>query len=117
MVPIPVHPLSAVDNSTIQQIETAILEDRHVTGHQLVHEVKISVGSVEKIIYDHMHMWQVSALWFPRLLTPLQKQERVNCAKALLTMYLDNQEDFFDKTNDNFYFFHPNQVQFNTVWC
>ena len=48
MVPIPGHPLSAIDDATIQQIETAILEDRCVTERQLVHEVKISLGSVEK---------------------------------------------------------------------
>ena len=55
-VPIPGHPLSAFDDATIQQIETAILEDHRITEHQLVHEVKISMGSMEKIIYDHMHM-------------------------------------------------------------
>ena len=49
-VPIPGHPLSAMDDASIQQVETAILEDRCVTEHQLVHEVKISFGSVEKNI-------------------------------------------------------------------
>ena len=42
------HPLSAIDDATIQQIMTAILEDHRVTECQLVHEVKISLGSVEK---------------------------------------------------------------------
>ena len=36
-VPIPGHP-------AIQQVETAILEDRRVTERQLVHDVKISLG-------------------------------------------------------------------------
>ena len=49
-VPIPGHPLSAMDDASIQQVETAILEDRCVTERQLVHEVKISLGSVEKYI-------------------------------------------------------------------
>ena len=39
--PIPGHPMSAIDDATIQQIETAIWEDRRVTERQLVHEVKI----------------------------------------------------------------------------
>ena len=30
-VPIPGHPLSAIDDATIKQIWTAILEDRHIT--------------------------------------------------------------------------------------
>ena len=61
MIPIPGHPLSAIDDATIQQIETDILEDRCVTEHQLVHEVKISVESVEKILHDHMHIGKGSA--------------------------------------------------------
>ena len=54
-VPIPGHAMSAIDDATIQQIETTILEDRRVTERKLVHEVKINLGCVGKI-YDHMHM-------------------------------------------------------------
>ena len=96
-VPIPGRPQSAIDDATIQQVEAAILEDRRVTVCQLAHEAKISVGSVEKNIHDHLLMGEVSDRWIPRLLTPLQKQERVECAKALLIMRQDNQDDFFDK--------------------
>ena len=35
MVPIPGHPLSAIDDATIKQSETAILEDRRITVHGL----------------------------------------------------------------------------------
>ena len=34
-IPIPGHPLSAIDDAIIQQIETAILEDRRLTERQL----------------------------------------------------------------------------------
>ena len=54
-VPIPGHPMSAIDDANIQQIETSILEDRRVREHKLVHQVKINLGSVENI-YDHMHI-------------------------------------------------------------
>ena len=77
------RPPSAIDGvmCTIQQVGVAILDDRRVTVRQLTHEVKVSVGSTEKIIHYHLHMGKVSARWIPRLLTPLQKQERVECAK------------------------------------
>ena len=39
-IPIPGHPLYAIYDATIQQIETDILEDRRVNERQLVHEVK-----------------------------------------------------------------------------
>ena len=51
---------------------------------------------LKKTIHDHMHMGKC-LLVIQGLLTPLQKQERVKCAKALLTMYQDSQEDFFDR--------------------
>lgn len=42
-------------------------------------------------------MRKVSARWVPRLLTPFQKQERVECSQALLTMCHGNQENFFNR--------------------
>ena len=77
----------------------------------------VSVESVEKIIHDNLHMGKVPARWIPGLRTPLQKQERVKCAKALLTMSQDNQEDFFDRliTQDETWVHHydpETEVQF-----
>ena len=95
--PIPGRPHSVIDEGTIRQVEAAILEDRRTTVRQLAQGVKISVGSVEKIIHDHLHMRKVSARWVPRLLTPFQKQERVTCSQALLDMCQGNQEDFFNR--------------------
>lgn len=95
--PIPGRPQSAIDEDTIRQVEAAILDDRRITVRQLAEDVKISVGSVEKIIHDHLYMRKLSARWIPRLLTPFQKQERVKCSQDLLAMCQENQEDFFDR--------------------
>ncbi|MEW8544355.1 MAG: hypothetical protein AB2693_12545 [Candidatus Thiodiazotropha sp.] len=63
--PIPERPQFAIDDATLQRIETAILDDRCITVRQLAHEVKINVRSVDKIIHDHLHMGKVSARWIP----------------------------------------------------
>ncbi|KAK8384231.1 hypothetical protein O3P69_009169 [Scylla paramamosain] len=89
--------VSAIDEETIRQVEAAILEDRRITVRQLAQDVDINVRSMDKIIHDHLHMRKLSARWVPRLLTPFQKQERVQCSQALLTMYQKNQEEFFDR--------------------
>ncbi|XP_071114560.1 protein GVQW3-like [Haliotis cracherodii] len=94
---IPGRPHSAIDEDTIYQVETAILADRHITVRQLVQDVKISIGSVEKIIHDNLNMHKVSARCIPRLLTPFQKQERVNCSKDLLDICQKKQANFFDR--------------------
>ncbi|XP_037775500.1 uncharacterized protein LOC119572459 [Penaeus monodon] len=44
----------------------------------------VIVGSVIKIIHDHLHMQKLSVRWAQRLLTPFQKQERLHCSEALL---------------------------------
>ena len=82
----PGPPQSAIDEDTIRQMEAAILEDCCITVHQLAQDIKISVGSVEKVIPEHLHMQKLLARWIPRLLTPCQKQERVSCTEALLTL-------------------------------
>lgn len=106
--PIPGRPQSVIDEDTIRQVETAILEDRRITVRQQARNVKISVVSVDKIIHDHLHMRKLPARWVPRLLTPFQKQERVRCSQALLTMCQENQEEFFDRliTQDKIWFHH-----------
>lgn len=94
MPSIPECPQSALDEDTIHQVETAILEDCCITVHKLAQDVKISVESVDKVIHEHLHMQKLSAQWVPRLLTPFQKQEQVHCSKDLLAMCQENQEDF-----------------------
>lgn len=73
------------------------MEDRRITIRQIAHEVKISTGSVETIIHDHLHMQKVSARWIPRLLTPFQKQERVECSRVNLEMCQEDESKFFKR--------------------
>ncbi|GFR61711.1 transposase [Elysia marginata] len=70
------------------------MQDRRITVKQLALETKISIGSVETILHDHLNLNKVSARWVPRLLTTDQKQERVNCCKHLLRQ----------EANDAFFF-------------
>ena len=59
--PKPGRPSSAIDEASVRQVEAAILEDRRITIRQIAQEVKISTGSVETIIHNHLHMRKVSA--------------------------------------------------------
>ena len=95
--PRPGRPPSAIDDASVRQVEAAILEDRRITIRQIAQEVKISSGSVETIIHDHLHMHKVSARWIPRLLTPFQKQERVECSKMNLEMCQADESQFFKR--------------------
>lgn len=54
VAPIPGRSQSVIDVDNMHQVENAIWEDFHVPVLQLAQEVKISVGSVSKIIQDHL---------------------------------------------------------------
>ncbi|XP_014767990.1 protein GVQW3-like [Octopus bimaculoides] len=95
--PIRRRPHSAIDSDTVYKVEATILEDCRITFRQLAQELKITVGTVEKIIHDQLLMRRLSARWIPRMLTPFQQQERVNCFQALLAMYEENEEDIFGR--------------------
>lgn len=47
------RPHYAIDDDATYKTEASILADQRITIWQQVLEVKISVGSVEKIIHDH----------------------------------------------------------------
>ncbi|XP_029648851.1 protein GVQW3-like [Octopus sinensis] len=80
IAPIPGWPYSDIDDNTIHKVEAAILEDCGITIQQLAREVKINVGSMEKIIHDHLPMQKLFPRWIPLIFTPFQKQEQVNCS-------------------------------------
>ena len=48
----------------------------------------MSVGSIETILHDHLHMSKVWARWVPRLLTPNQKEQRADSCKELIVLNL-----------------------------
>lgn len=52
---------SAIDKRTIHLVDTATLENRYITVRQLTKAVKISVGSLDKIILDHLHLQKLFA--------------------------------------------------------
>lgn len=89
---IPGGPESAIVEYTTYQVETATVGDHRITVLQLTQGVKIGIGPVGKIIHDHLHKQKLSAQWITRLFPRSQKQERVNCSKALSAMNHKNKD-------------------------
>ena len=80
------RPNFVVTKDSVCQVKTLVLEDRRVTDKQLAAITKMSVGSIETILHDHLHMSKVSARWVPRLLTPNQKEQRADSCKARIEL-------------------------------
>lgn len=58
--------------------------DPHMTFRQLSTMLDISVGSVQELLKDNLNMSRVSACWISQLLTPDQKQNRVELCQPWL---------------------------------
>ena len=80
------RPKFVVTEDSVCQLKTLVLEDRRVTVKQLAAITKMSVGSIETILHDHLHMSKVSARWVPWLLTPNQKEQRADSCKELIEL-------------------------------
>ena len=90
------RPASVVTEKNVSTVEKLVNRDRRITVKQLASETRISVGSVEKILHDHLNLNKESARWVPRLLTADQKRERAVCCKHLLRLETKDQL-FFQK--------------------
>lgn len=51
--------------------------DRRIRILQIEEELKISKERIEGILHNRLHMNKISARWPPKILTPLDKQQRV----------------------------------------
>ena len=53
-------PNFVVTEDSVCQVKTLVLEDRRVPEKQLAAVTKMSVGSIDTIVHDHLHMSKVS---------------------------------------------------------
>lgn len=88
------RPSDAVNPTSIAAVEKIILQNRRVKVSEIAKELEISVGSVENIIHEHLHMSKVSARWVPRNLSVQDRHQRVVSSNELLSLYKSDKEKF-----------------------
>ena len=91
------RPNFVVTEDSVCQVKTLVLEDWRITVKQLAAITKMSVGSIETILHDHLHMSKVSARWVPRLLTQIKKNKELIAAKNSSNKNLKILYFFFDR--------------------
>ncbi|GBP51073.1 Histone-lysine N-methyltransferase SETMAR [Eumeta japonica] len=60
-------------------------------------ELQISKERVEEIIHEHMNIRKISARWVPKMLTPFDKQRRLQTSKDFLELVGDNIDEICDR--------------------
>lgn len=114
------RPSTSTTDDQVAEVERIVLQNRRITISEIMLEVGISHGSACSILHDKMGMSKVSARWVPRLLTPLQKQVRVECCTQLLDMCSADEDDFFERlvTMDETWVYHfdPETKEMSKQW-
>ncbi|GBP71549.1 Putative uncharacterized protein FLJ37770 [Eumeta japonica] len=95
--PRPGRPVTVVTEENIRKIEKLILADRRIKLWQIAEELQISKERVGEIIHEHMNMRKISARWVPKMLTPFDKQRRLQTSKDFLELVGDNIDEICDR--------------------
>jgi len=81
------RPVSATDESVVEQVRNLVAEDRRVTVAEVSTEVGISSGSAWEILHNKLEKRKKCARWVPHVLTTEQKASRVSISSAHLRRF------------------------------
>ncbi|GBP29723.1 Mitochondrial uncoupling protein 4 [Eumeta japonica] len=95
--PRPGRPVTVVTEENVRKIEKLVLADQRIKLWQIAEELHISKERVGEIIHEHMNMRKISARWVPKMLTPFDKQRRLQTSKDFLELVGDNIDEICDR--------------------
>lgn len=87
----------ATTEENVEKVEKLVLEDARIKLNTLAEITELSVGTIHSILHDFMNHSKVSAKWVPRMLTPSQKQARIECCDVFLELCHENPTSVFDR--------------------
>ena len=90
------RPSTITANENVESVERIVMRDRQISIHRLAEELTISKTIIHEIMNNHMGMNKVCTRWVPKLLTPIQCANRVDCCQELLQQSEVNPAKFFD---------------------
>jgi histone-lysine N-methyltransferase SETMAR len=91
------RPSTSVNEDNVDAVRQIVEADRRVTVEEIAGTLGVSVGSVEEILHDHLHLSKLSARWVPKALRDDQKAQRAACAVHFLNKYDADPHDFLDR--------------------
>ena len=102
------RPSTAVTSENIHAVECLVMRDRQISVRRVADQLDISKTIVCEILNDHLGMKKVYTKWVPKLLTPLQRANRVECFEELLQESNEDPIDFLGRivTGDETWIHH-----------
>jgi histone-lysine N-methyltransferase SETMAR len=102
------RPATITTDENIKAVERIVMRDRQISVRRVADELCISPTRVYEIMSNHLGMSKVSTRWVPKLLTPLQRANRVECCQELLNESEADPAKFFGRivTGDESWVYH-----------
>ena len=77
------HPSTITANENIEAVERILMRDRQIPIRHVAYELVIPKTTIHEIMNNHMGMKKDCTQWVPKLLTPIQRANRVDCCQEL----------------------------------
>lgn len=88
------RPKTALSDENCLKVQRIVLADRRIKIREIAETLHLSYGSIFNILHEDLGMKKLSARWVPRLLTPMQKMNRVVTSEACLGL-MEQYPEFF----------------------
>ena len=88
-------PSTITTDENIEAVEWIVIRDRQVPICRVAYELAIPKTIIHEIMNNHMGIKKVCKRWVPKLLTPIQRANRVDCCQELLQQSEVNPAKFF----------------------
>ena len=102
------RPFTITTDENIKAVERIVMRDRQISVRCVAYELTIPKTIIHEIMDNYMGMKKVCTRCRPKLLTPIQRANRVDCCQELLQQSEVNPTKSFDciVTGDEFWIHH-----------
>ena len=106
------RPSTTTADKNIEAVEWILMRDRQISIRRLGEELAIPKTTIHEIMNNHMGMKKACTRWVLKLLTPIQRANRVDCCQELLQQSEVNLAKFSDciVTGDESWTHHYNPL-------
>lgn len=114
------RPVEAVTPENVARVQELLKLHRNITVREIQEDLRISLASIEVILHQHLNVRKVASRWIPHLLSPEQKQARVDWCRFMLEKFQEGRSKRIDEiiTGDEtwIYSYDPETKQQSSVW-
>lgn len=91
------RPISASGDDNTQIIRATVEANPHVSTREIENETGIPNKTVWRILTQKLEYHQIMSYWVPKLLSEEQKQNRINCARAIKETLMELGDDRYSR--------------------